>query len=116
MREAELPSPLVLVLGSERGELPEDVDAAVRIPVHADSLNVAMAATAALYEDSERRIYDLLIQRLPDAALVSIAHRPGVVPFHRRHLVLSADGFQAGNGLTEKPTSLPARVDGGFSQ
>src|SRR5688500_4610926 len=37
---------IVLVMGSERGELPETDDLErVRIPVHADSLNVAMAAT-----------------------------------------------------------------------
>jgi TrmH family RNA methyltransferase len=47
--EVEVTKPVVLVLGSERGALPEGVDA-VRIPVHADSLNVAMAATVALYE------------------------------------------------------------------
>ncbi len=39
----------MLVLGAERGELPDGVEAA-RIPVHADSLNVAMAATVALHE------------------------------------------------------------------
>ena len=45
--------PLVLVLGSERGAIPEGLETA-RIPVHADSLNVAMAATAALYEVERR--------------------------------------------------------------
>jgi RNA methyltransferase, TrmH family len=49
----DLSPPLVLVLGSERGDLPEGIDAA-RIPVHADSLNVAMAATVALYEVERR--------------------------------------------------------------
>jgi tRNA(Leu) C34 or U34 (ribose-2'-O)-methylase TrmL len=45
----------VLVLGSERGELPEaEALERVRIPVHADSLNVAMAATVALYETALR--------------------------------------------------------------
>jgi RNA methyltransferase, TrmH family len=46
-------APLVLVLGSERGELPAGVEAA-RIPVHADSLNVAMAATIALHDVARR--------------------------------------------------------------
>ena len=49
----DLSPPLVLVLGSERGELPEGLETA-RIPVHADSLNVAMAATVALYEVERR--------------------------------------------------------------
>jgi len=49
LRDVDVTKPVVLVLGSERGELPEGLEA-VRIPVHADSLNVAMAATVALYE------------------------------------------------------------------
>jgi RNA methyltransferase, TrmH family len=53
LAECDLSPPLVLVLGSERGELPEGLEAA-RIPVHADSLNVAMAATVALYEVANR--------------------------------------------------------------
>ena len=57
LREVELAKPVVLVLGSERGELPEGLQA-VRIPVHADSLNVAMAATVALYEVANRMAAD----------------------------------------------------------
>jgi RNA methyltransferase, TrmH family len=57
LRDTEVTRPLVLVLGSERGELPEGLDA-VRIPVHADSLNVAMAATVALYEVANRMAAD----------------------------------------------------------
>jgi TrmH family RNA methyltransferase len=49
--------PVVLVLGSERGELPDGLEG-VRIPVHADSLNVAMAATVALYEVANRMAAD----------------------------------------------------------
>ena len=51
--EVEFETPLVLCLGSERGALPPGVVTA-RIPVHADSLNVAMAATVALYEAAHR--------------------------------------------------------------
>ena len=50
-------TPVVLVLGSERGALPEGLEAA-RIPVHADSLNVAMAASVALYEVANRMAAD----------------------------------------------------------
>ncbi|HYN91731.1 MAG TPA: RNA methyltransferase [Thermoleophilaceae bacterium] len=53
----EIRKPLVLCLGSERGTLPSGLDAA-RIPVHADSLNVAMAATVALYEVANRMAAD----------------------------------------------------------
>jgi TrmH family RNA methyltransferase len=57
LREVELAKPVVVVLGSERGELPDGLEA-VRIPVHADSLNVAMAATVALYEVANRMAAD----------------------------------------------------------
>jgi TrmH family RNA methyltransferase len=53
LRDVQVTAPVVLVMGSERGELPAGVEG-VRIPVHADSLNVAMAATAALYETALR--------------------------------------------------------------
>jgi RNA methyltransferase, TrmH family len=53
LADADLSAPLVLVLGSERGEMPPGLESA-RIPVHADSLNVAMAATVALYEAVHR--------------------------------------------------------------
>ena len=58
LKEVMLRKPGVLVLGSERGELPEGVDESVRIPVHGDSLNVAMAATVALYEVANRMAAD----------------------------------------------------------
>jgi TrmH family RNA methyltransferase len=47
-----------LVIGAEREGLPDDVvaacDATATIPVHAESLNAAMAATVALYECNRR--------------------------------------------------------------
>ena len=57
LREVERDQPVVLVLGSERGALPEGLQRA-RIPVHADSLNVAMAASVALYEVANRMAAD----------------------------------------------------------
>jgi TrmH family RNA methyltransferase len=57
LREAEVDLPVVVCVGAEREGLPADLlamaDARVRIPVNPDgpdSLNVAMAATVALYE------------------------------------------------------------------
>ena len=58
LRDVVLQKPVVLVMGSERGELPEGVDERMRIPVQADSLNVAMAATVALYEVALRMARD----------------------------------------------------------
>jgi TrmH family RNA methyltransferase len=57
LRDLDVTKPLVLVLGSERGDLPSGVEG-VRIQVHADSLNVAMAATVALYEVANRMAAD----------------------------------------------------------
>ncbi len=55
LSEARLEPPLVLCLGAERAGLPAELSAtAVRIPVATDSLNVAMAATVALYEVARR--------------------------------------------------------------
>jgi TrmH family RNA methyltransferase len=55
LREAELEAPLVLCLGAERGGLPPELERdAVRIDVGSESLNVAMAATVALYEAANR--------------------------------------------------------------
>jgi TrmH family RNA methyltransferase len=55
LAEVELEAPLVLCLGAERSGLPPELEAgAVRIPVRAESLNVAMAATVALYEAARR--------------------------------------------------------------
>jgi len=48
------PAPLTLLVGAERAGLPDEVlaacDRSVRIPIHSESLNAAMAATVALYE------------------------------------------------------------------
>ncbi len=57
LREIEVMLPVVLVMGSERGALPEGIERA-RIPVFADSLNVAMAASVALYETALRMARD----------------------------------------------------------
>jgi TrmH family RNA methyltransferase len=55
LREAPLETPMVLCLGAERAGLPTELTAeAARIPVATDSLNVAMAATVALYEVANR--------------------------------------------------------------
>ena len=57
LRDVSVTPPLVLCLGSERGAVPE-VSESARIPVTADSLNVAMAATVALYEVANRMAAD----------------------------------------------------------
>ena len=61
LAEVEVVAPLVVCLGAERDGLPDEVlasaDARARIPIRAygpESLNVAMAATVALYELGHR--------------------------------------------------------------
>jgi putative ATP-binding cassette transporter len=49
-------------------------------------------ATSALDETGEQRLYELLARRLPDATLVSIAHRPAVATYHRKRFSLVAEG------------------------
>lgn len=60
LSELELEEPVVFVLGAEREGLPPDVlagaeAATIPQPGEAESLNVAMAGTVALYELSRRR-------------------------------------------------------------
>jgi putative ATP-binding cassette transporter len=45
-------------------------------------------ATSALDAAMETRLYKLLRERLPETAIVSIAHNPSVVAFHDRRLVI----------------------------
>ncbi len=45
-------------------------------------------ATSALDEENERHAYGLVAERLPQSAIVSIAHRPSVAEHHRRRLMI----------------------------
>jgi TrmH family RNA methyltransferase len=59
LRDVELEAPVVLCLGAEREGLPPELEAeSVRIAVRSESLNVAMAATVALYEVAHRMLAD----------------------------------------------------------
>jgi putative ATP-binding cassette transporter len=48
-------------------------------------------ATSALDEETERHLYEVLRERLPNATVISIAHRPTVAAFHQRRLQLEPD-------------------------
>jgi putative ATP-binding cassette transporter len=52
-------------------------------------------ATSALDEASEAVLYGLLVSRLPNTAIVSIAHRPALATFHDRGLAFAGDGVHA---------------------
>lgn len=49
-------------------------------------------STSALDMDTERHLYQLLLERLPDTALISVAHRTTLDPFHSHCLQLNALG------------------------
>jgi putative ATP-binding cassette transporter len=62
-------------------------------------------ATAALDETAESALYALLRERLPNAAIVSIAHRPRVGDFHDMRVQL-----EAGAGATPAANGVAAAV------
>jgi vitamin B12/bleomycin/antimicrobial peptide transport system ATP-binding/permease protein len=53
-------------------------------------------ATASLDPDAEEQLYHILKQRLPNATLISIAHRPSVAAFHEARLLFKRDEGAAG--------------------
>jgi len=55
-------------------------------------------ASSALDEPTERRMYELLRQRLPNATVISVAHRPAVAAFHARQLVIDPARHRVGAG------------------
>jgi putative ATP-binding cassette transporter len=48
-------------------------------------------ATSALDDANEQRMYRLLIERLPDSSIISIAHRDSLTKFHDTKIVLDAE-------------------------
>jgi putative ATP-binding cassette transporter len=52
-------------------------------------------ATAALDPANEQRMYQLLAERLPNATVLSIAHRPEVAKYHRRRLAIDPEAHRA---------------------
>lgn len=60
-------------------------------------------ATASLDPDGEAQLYRTLKERLPEATLVSIAHRPSVAAFHDSRLV-----FERTEGQTVRLVAGPA--------
>jgi vitamin B12/bleomycin/antimicrobial peptide transport system ATP-binding/permease protein len=49
-------------------------------------------ATASLDEPSEKALYRLLAEKLPDTTIVSIGHRSTLDAFHQRNIALRRDG------------------------
>ncbi len=58
-------------------------------------------ATSSLDQEAETALYRTLKAHLPDATLISVAHRPLVAAFHEGHLVFQRDGALPGTLLPE---------------
>jgi putative ATP-binding cassette transporter len=71
--------------------------ALARVLIHEPDWIFLDKATSALDEDLEKRVYELLAERLPGATLVTMAHRPEVARYHTRswRLAPGADGMVA---------------------
>ena len=52
-------------------------------------------ATSALDPANEQRMYQLICERLPQATVLSIAHRREVEKYHRRHLSIDPETHSA---------------------
>lgn len=59
-----------------------------RLLIHKPNLIVMDEATSALDPDSQERLLALVNERLPNATLISVGHRPELEAFHERKIVL----------------------------
>jgi putative ATP-binding cassette transporter len=59
-------------------------------------------ASSALDPDTEARLYELILQKLPDAAIVSVAHREAVAKYHQVRWQ-----FVNEHGADEKIAAMP---------
>jgi len=64
----------------------------VRLLLTKAKWNLLDEITSSIDEDLESELYDRLIRELPDATIISIAHRSTLRSFHLRELRLETDG------------------------
>ena len=60
-----------------------------RVLLHEPDLLFLDEATSALDEDTEAHLYELLLQRLPQSAVLSVGHRASLKAFHHRTIHLN---------------------------
>ena len=65
-----------------------------RALLHAPQYLFLDEATASLDEPSERALYRLIEEKLPDTTIISIGHRSTLDAFHQRNVTLTRDGDQ----------------------
>jgi vitamin B12/bleomycin/antimicrobial peptide transport system ATP-binding/permease protein len=58
-------------------------------------------ATCALDEESEAALYELILERVPNCAIVSVAHRKSLERFHDHHIVFTKRPDRAGTYATQ---------------
>ena len=75
-----------------------------RLFSHRPNLIIMDEATSSLDPASQTQVMNLLIDRLPDAAVVSIAHRPELEAFHNRKLIF--EHRPGGSHLVSKNISM----------
>jgi putative ATP-binding cassette transporter len=63
-----------------------------RALLHAPQYLFLDEATASLDEPSEKALYRLIEQKLPDTTIISIGHRSTLDAFHQRNVALTRDG------------------------
>jgi putative ATP-binding cassette transporter len=64
--------------------------ALVRVLLHEPEWLFLDKATSALDEETERRVYELLAERLPRATVITAAHRPSVERYHTRRWAITS--------------------------
>ena len=84
-----------------------------RALLHAPQYLFLDEATASLDEPSEKALYRLLEEKLPDTTIVSIGHRSTLDAFHQRNVTLVRDGdqFALEAGEPAKRRSHVARME-----
>ncbi len=63
--------------------------ALVRVLLHEPEWLFLDKATSALDEEAERRVYELLAERLPNTTVITAAHRPSVIGYHARRWTIT---------------------------
>ena len=67
-------------------------------------------ATSALDELSQKRMMELMTDRLPKAMVIHVAHRPGLDKYHTREIVLKREG--SGPAVVREGDTLKVKIGG----
>ncbi len=98
-----------ILSGGERQRI-----AFLRVMIARPDIIVMDESTSALDEPSEAALMTALLAELPDATLISVGHRPGLVPFHRRQFRLELADRSGGVAPMRGHEQLHGGPDGGL--